>query len=170
MVQQKQFSGSTKKLFQRKRPCTFCLSKAPTNYIDYKDESQYIRLINMQGKIMSSRITGTCAKHQRAVSLAIKRARYVGIIPFSGPIPASIIEKFKKVYNKDEKREREGYKNFNKDREENKSFESNKEVKEEKVAEEKVEAKKVATKPSTKKTTATKEVKETKKASSTKEK
>ena len=156
MVQQKQFSGSTKKLFQRKRPCTFCLSKAPTNYIDYKDESQYIRLINMQGKIMSSRITGTCAKHQRAVSLAIKRARYVGIIPFSGPIPASIIEKFKKVYNKDEKRE--GYKNFNKDREENK------------VAEEKVEAKKVATKPSTKKTTATKEVKETKKASSTKEK
>ena len=95
MVQQKQFSGSTKKLFQRKRPCTFCLSKAPTNYIDYKDESQYIRLINMQGKIMSSRITGTCAKHQRAVSLAIKRARYVGIIPFSGPIPASIIEKFK---------------------------------------------------------------------------
>lgn len=168
MIQQKQFSGSTKKLFQRKRPCTFCLSKAPTNYIDYKDESQYIRLINMQGKIMSSRITGTCAKHQRAVSLAIKRARYVGIIPFSGPIPASIIEKFKKVYNKDEKRE--GYKNFNKDREENKSFESNKEVKEEKVAEEKVEAKKVATKPSTKKTTATKEVKETKKASSTKEK
>jgi len=136
MVQQKQFSGSTKKLFQRKRPCTFCLSKAPTNYIDYKDESQYIRLINMQGKIMSSRITGTCAKHQRAVSLAIKRARYVGIIPFSGPIPASI----------------------------------SKEVKEEKVAEEKVEAKKVATKPSTKKTTATKEVKETKKASSTKEK
>ncbi|SHE15637.1 30S ribosomal protein S18 [Chlamydia abortus] len=168
MVQQKQFSGSTKKLFQRKRPCTFCLSKAPTNYIDYKDESQYIRLINMQGKIMSSRITGTCAKHQRAVSLAIKRARYVGIIPFYGPIPASIIEKFKKVYNKDEKRE--GYKNFNKDREENKSFESSKEVKEEKVAEEKVEAKKVATKPSTKKTTATKEVKETKKASSTKEK
>ena len=168
MVQQKQFSGSTKKLFQRKRPCTFCLSKAPTNYIDYKDESQYIRLINMQGKIMSSRITGTCAKHQRAVSLAIKRARYVGIIPFSGPIPASIIEKFKKVYNKDEKRE--GYKNFNKDREENKSFESSKEVKEEKVAEEKVEAKKVATKPSTKKTTATKEVKETEKASSTKEK
>lgn len=164
MVQQKQFSGSTKKLFQRKRPCTFCLSKAPTNYIDYKDESQYIRLINMQGKIMSSRITGTCAKHQRAVSLAIKRARYVGIIPFSGPIPASIIEKFKKVYNKDEKRE--GYKNFNKDKEENKSFESSKEVKEEKVAEEKVEAKKVATK----KTTATKEVKETKKASSTKEK
>ena len=117
---------------------------------------------------MSSRITGTCAKHQRAVSLAIKRARYVGIIPFSGPIPASIIEKFKKVYNKDEKRE--GYKNFNKDREENKSFESSKEVKEEKVAEEKVEAKKVATKPSTKKTTATKEVKESKKASSTKEK
>ncbi|KNG78841.1 GTPase EngB [Plasmodium falciparum IGH-CR14] len=98
----------------------------------------------MQGKIMSSRITGTCAKHQRAVSLAIKRARYVGIIPFSGPIPASIIEKFKKVYNKDEKRE--GYKNFNKDREENKSFESSKEVKEEKVAEEKVEAKKTSSK------------------------
>ena len=68
-----------KKLFVRKRPCQFCLSKNPSNYIDYKDENVFIKLINMQGKILSSRITGTCAKHQRAVSLAIKRARYVAI-------------------------------------------------------------------------------------------
>ena len=43
--------------------------------------------VNLQGKILSSRITGTCAKHQRAVSLAIKRARYVGILPYVGPLP-----------------------------------------------------------------------------------
>lgn len=82
-----------KKLFVRKRPCQFCLSKNPSNYIDYKDENVFIKLINMQGKILSSRITGTCAKHQRAVSLAIKRARYVAILPYIGMLPKKVEEK-----------------------------------------------------------------------------
>ena len=47
----------------------------------------------MQGKILSSRITGTCAKHQRAVSLAIKRARYVAILPYIGMLPKKVEEK-----------------------------------------------------------------------------
>ena len=82
-----------KKLFVRKRPCQFCLSKNPSNYIDYKDENVFIKLINMQGKILSSRITGTCAKHQRAVSLAIKRARYVAILPYIGMLHKKVEEK-----------------------------------------------------------------------------
>ena len=77
-----------RKLFVRRRPCQFCLNRnSANNYIDYKDESVLIKLVNLQGKILSSRITGTCAKHQRAVSLAIKRARYVGILPYVGPLP-----------------------------------------------------------------------------------
>ena len=86
-----------KKLFIRKRPCQFCLSKNPTDYIDYKDENTFVKLINMQGKILSSRITGTCAKHQRAVSLAIKRARYVAILPYIGMLPKKAEEK--KTFN-----------------------------------------------------------------------
>ena len=50
-----------KKLFVRKRPCQFCLSKNPSNYIDYKDENVFIKLINMQGKILTSSINGTLA-------------------------------------------------------------------------------------------------------------
>lgn len=77
-----------RKLFVRRRPCQFCLNRnSLNNYIDYKDESVLVKLVNLQGKILSSRITGTCAKHQRAVSLAIKRARYVGILPYVGPLP-----------------------------------------------------------------------------------
>ncbi|TPE57199.1 30S ribosomal protein S18 [[Mycoplasma] falconis] len=75
-----------KKLFARKRPCQFCLSDKPVTYIDYKNEEVLSRLVNLQGKILSSRITGTCAKHQRAVALAIKRARFVAILPYIGPV------------------------------------------------------------------------------------
>ncbi|WP_027122752.1 30S ribosomal protein S18 [Metamycoplasma spumans] len=75
-----------KKPFIRKRPCQFCLSKSPVTYVDYKNEEVLSKLVNLQGKILSSRITGTCAKHQRAVSLAIKRARFVAILPYLGTV------------------------------------------------------------------------------------
>ncbi|AXE60891.1 30S ribosomal protein S18 [[Mycoplasma] phocae] len=75
-----------KKPFIRKRPCQFCLSKQPVTYVDYKNEEVVSKLVNLQGKILSSRITGTCSKHQRAVALAIKRARYVAILPYVGPM------------------------------------------------------------------------------------
>lgn len=75
-----------KKPFVRRRPCQFCLKRQAVTYIDYKNEAELVRLVNMQGKILSSRITGTCARHQRAVALAIKRARYMAILPYIGLI------------------------------------------------------------------------------------
>ncbi|RMA77428.1 small subunit ribosomal protein S18 [Metamycoplasma subdolum] len=75
-----------KKPFVRRRPCQFCSPKNTLEKIDYKDEATLSKLVNLQGKILSSRITGTCAKHQRAVSLAIKRARFVAILPYIGSI------------------------------------------------------------------------------------
>ena len=76
-----------KKPFVRRRPCQFCLDRQnPIDYIDYKDDLLLSKMVNMQGKILSSRITGTCAKHQRAVALAVKRARYVAILPYIGSI------------------------------------------------------------------------------------
>ncbi|MDA0986724.1 MAG: 30S ribosomal protein S18 [Bacteroidetes bacterium] len=64
----------------KKRNCRFCESK--DIYIDYKDEKRLIRLLNEQGKITPKRITGTCAKHQRMLVRSIKRARFIGLLPF----------------------------------------------------------------------------------------
>ncbi|BAQ54419.1 30S ribosomal protein S18 [Mycoplasmopsis arginini] len=82
-----------KKLFVRKRPCQFCSSKSPVTYVDYKNEELLSKLVNLQGRIISSRITGTCAKHQRAVALAIKRARLVAILPYIGPVKREFVKK-----------------------------------------------------------------------------
>ncbi|MGX9339541.1 30S ribosomal protein S18 [Mycoplasma sp. 332] len=82
-----------KKLFVRKRPCQFCSNKLPVAYVDYKNEELLSKLVNLQGRIISSRITGTCAKHQRAVALAIKRARLVAILPYIGPVKKEFVKK-----------------------------------------------------------------------------
>lgn len=65
---------------KKKRVCRFCESK--DIYIDYKDEKRLHRFITEQGKIIPKRITGTCAKHQRQLVLAIKRARHLAMLPF----------------------------------------------------------------------------------------
>jgi small subunit ribosomal protein S18 len=65
---------------RKKRPCRFC--EAKDVYIDYKDEKRLIRAINEQGKIIPKRITGTCAKHQRLLAQAVKRARHLALIPY----------------------------------------------------------------------------------------
>jgi small subunit ribosomal protein S18 len=65
---------------RKKRPCRFC--EAKDVFIDYKDEKKLIRAINEQGKIIPKRITGTCAKHQRQLAQAIKRARHLALIPY----------------------------------------------------------------------------------------
>lgn len=65
---------------RKKRTCRFCVSK--DIYIDYKDEKRIHRCINEQGKIIPKRITGTCAKHQRQLVVAIKRARHLALLPF----------------------------------------------------------------------------------------
>jgi len=67
------------KTFFRKKVCRFCAQKAK---IDYKDPDSLKRFITERGKILPRRITGTCAKHQRRLSLEIKRARAICLLPF----------------------------------------------------------------------------------------
>ncbi len=64
----------------RRRKCRFCTDK--TLKIDYKDCQLLRRLTTERGKIIPSRISGTCAKHQRRVATAIKRARNIGLLPY----------------------------------------------------------------------------------------
>ncbi len=68
--------------FFRKKYCRFC--KERRDDIDYKDIDTLKDYITERGKILSSRITGTCAKHQRCLSRAIKRARFMALLPYVG--------------------------------------------------------------------------------------
>lgn len=65
----------------RRRGCTFCNDS--TVVIDYKDPQLLRYFITERGKITPARITGNCAKHQRALTLAIKRARNIALMPFT---------------------------------------------------------------------------------------
>ena len=71
---------SKKRKNSKKRPCAFCLEQM--EYIDYKNIEVVSKFINTHGKILPSRVTGTCARHQRSLSTAIKRARIMALIPF----------------------------------------------------------------------------------------
>ena len=64
----------------RRKVCVFCSEKIP--YIDYKDSNRLRKFISERGKILPRRISGTCAKHQREVTTAIKRARQVALLPY----------------------------------------------------------------------------------------
>ena len=66
--------------FRRPRVCRFCVDKI--DYIDYKDVRQLMMAIPERGKIQPRRISGTCAKHQRKLTTAIKRARQLALIPY----------------------------------------------------------------------------------------
>jgi small subunit ribosomal protein S18 len=63
-----------------KRPCRFCAEKV--EHIDYKDLERIGRCVTDRGKILPSRLTGTCAKHQRVLTRAIKRARFMALLPY----------------------------------------------------------------------------------------
>ena len=65
---------------KRKKVCIFCADKVA--YIDYKDSNKLRKFISERGKILPRRISGACAKHQREVNIAIKRARQVALLPF----------------------------------------------------------------------------------------
>ncbi len=65
---------------KRKKVCIFCADKVA--YIDYKDSAKLRKFISERGKILPRRISGTCAKHQREVNIAIKRARQAALLPF----------------------------------------------------------------------------------------
>ena len=65
----------------RKKVCSFCVDKVDS--IDYKDVAKLHRFITERGKILPRRISGNCAKHQRQVTVAIKRARNIALLPFT---------------------------------------------------------------------------------------
>ena len=64
---------------RRKKVCVFC---GKDNLIDYKDVNKLKRYVSERGKILPRRSTGNCAKHQRALTVAIKRARHVALMPY----------------------------------------------------------------------------------------
>ena len=72
--------GDKKKKIYKKKPCRFCMDKIEA--IDYLDYQKFQKLLTERGKIMPSRITGTCAKHQRQLAVAIKKARVLALLPF----------------------------------------------------------------------------------------
>ena len=63
-----------------KRPCRFCSEKV--EHIDYKDLERIGRYVTDRGKMLPSRLTGTCARHQRVLARAIKRARFMALLPY----------------------------------------------------------------------------------------
>jgi small subunit ribosomal protein S18 len=67
--------------FGRRRVCAFCVDKVES--IDYKDANRLRRYVSDRGKIEPRRKTGTCARHQRMLTLALKRARHVALLPFT---------------------------------------------------------------------------------------
>jgi small subunit ribosomal protein S18 len=64
----------------RKKPCKLCMDRIAA--VDYKDQGRLRRFVTDRGKIAARRITGTCAKHQRQLALAIKRSRHLAMLPF----------------------------------------------------------------------------------------
>ena len=65
----------------RRKVCSFCVDKV--DHIDYKDVAKLLRFVTERGKILPRRISGNCAKHQRQVTVAIKRARNIALLPFT---------------------------------------------------------------------------------------
>ena len=77
MAAQKQNQFKTRK---KKKVCMFCADKI--EHIDYKDVARLRKCVSERAKILPRRITGTCAKHQRQLTVAIKRARHIAIMPY----------------------------------------------------------------------------------------
>ncbi|HEY9165276.1 MAG TPA: 30S ribosomal protein S18 [Candidatus Kryptonia bacterium] len=72
------------KEIKKRKVCRFC--ENGDVYVDYKDDKRLIKFTSEQGKIIPRRVTGTCAKHQRQLALAIKRARHLALLPFVSDI------------------------------------------------------------------------------------
>ena len=65
---------------RRKKVCAFCADKI--DYIDYKDNARIRKNLSERAKILPRRVTGTCARHQRQLTIAVKRARHLALIPY----------------------------------------------------------------------------------------
>jgi small subunit ribosomal protein S18 len=70
------------KRIPKKKVCVFCVDKI--DEVDYKDAGKLKKFVTEKGKIIPKRITGTCAKHQRILAEAIKRARFMVLLPYKG--------------------------------------------------------------------------------------
>lgn len=80
---QEESGGRPGRYFNRRaKVCQFCADKV--RYVDYKDSDLLRRFITDNSKIRPRRQTGTCAKHQRSLATAIKRARHLALIPYTG--------------------------------------------------------------------------------------
>ena len=82
MAEERNSRGGQRRFFSRPKFCQFCSDKEQT--IDYKKSDLLKRFITDDGKIRPRRQTGNCAKHQREVAAAIKRARHIALLPFTG--------------------------------------------------------------------------------------
>ena len=67
-------------IHRRKRVCEFCAGKGET--LDYKEVAKLKKFVSERGKILPRRITGSCAKHQRMLTVAVKRARHLALMPY----------------------------------------------------------------------------------------
>ena len=74
--------GSGRRFFSRPKVCQFCADKSLS--IDYKNVEMLKRFVTDEGKIRPRRQTGTCARHQRTLTGAIKRARFIALLPYTG--------------------------------------------------------------------------------------
>ncbi len=72
-------TGRKRTVRRRRKVCVFC---GKDNVIDYKDTAKLRKYISERGKILPRRITGNCALHQRAITLAVKRARHLALLPY----------------------------------------------------------------------------------------
>ena len=77
MEREKNFRPNRK---PRRKVCAFCVDKVTE--IDYKDTAKLRKYISERAKILPRRVTGTCAKHQRQLTVAIKRARVIALLPY----------------------------------------------------------------------------------------
>ncbi len=77
-----QRGGGKAKFYQRRKICRFCVDKDLN--IDYKTPKALRQFITERGKIIPRRITGTCAMHQRKLTVAIKQSRQIALLPFVG--------------------------------------------------------------------------------------
>lgn len=69
---------------RRRKVCSFCLEHV--DFIDYKEVARLRRYLSDRGKILPRRMTGTCARHQRTLTVALKRARHIALLPFSAEV------------------------------------------------------------------------------------
>jgi small subunit ribosomal protein S18 len=74
--------GGKPRYVPRRKVCAFCVDKV--EHIDYKDAARLRRFLSDRGKIEPRRKTGTCARHQRKLTEALKRARFLALLPYTG--------------------------------------------------------------------------------------